>query len=591
MKGKWKKIGAFVLFAFAMLAVPTPMVHAIEMIDQGDIKYAIDTENNTAVVSRGADTIVNAVILEEVIYEGKAYPVVAIGEVAFMQCYQMKTVSIPDSVTSIGMSAFMFCTSLEEILIPDSVTSIGYCAFYHCDKLKHAIIPDSVVFTMEDQAIFGECEGLESITLPSNLKIIPPGLCFSCPNLKSVTIPSGVTEIGFRSFSECQSLESITIPEGVTKVDYSAFEGCANLKEIYYPVALKGQLEETAIPKTATQIGYKVNDNGTLSLEVLYIPEGITEIVIPETIDGKNVTSISGLENSNIKIKCNKHAVSEWGKDTAYHWITNCSVCGKVDNSDKEKHSYGDGTKACVCGYVPFTLKMEEKNITAMYGEEKMITFDVTATATLGTEKIMYEWFEDGKSIIKSNVASFGVPIGKEVGTYTYYCKVSCGAYSVQSADVKVTITVPKKGKVFCHTRSGGKYKIVKNSKKKKEVTYVKPMNAKKTETIPDTIKVGGATYKVTGIAAKAFQKNRKITKVTIGTNVTSIGAKAFYKCTKLKSIHIKSKKLTTKKVGSKAFANTHKKVTVKVPKKKLNTYKKMLKTKGISTKAKYKKL
>ncbi len=565
-----KKICFLACLVFGLILIPSKDVQAVTVV-QGGINYELNEENNTAEVislTEEGKQLVDIKLPQTVENDGKTYQLVGIAACAFM-----------------GNAV------LENIVIPEGVVNLGAWAFIGCMKLKTVSIPESVVFKAEQQVVFGYCEELETVKLPSSTTVIPPGLFCECVKLKHIEIPSGVTEIGYRSFQKCESLESIIIPAGVTAVGYDTFDDCPSLKDIYYPISLKEQMVEASIPETTIQMGYMVNEDGTVTLEVIYLPEGVTEIILPESVDGKPITTVTGLENTEIKVKCTNHSAKVWGKDATQHWISECSVCGKVENIVKEKHSYGDGTKACVCGYVPFTLKMEEKNITAMYGEEKMITFDVTATATLGTEKIMYEWFEDGKSIIKGNVASFGVPIGKEVGTYTYYCKVSCGAYSVQSADVKVTITVPKKGKVFCHTRSGGKYKIVKNSKKKKEVTYVKPMNAKKTETIPDTIKVGGATYKVTGIAAKAFQKNRKITKVTIGTNVTSIGAKAFYKCTKLKSIHIKSKKLTTKKVGSKAFANTHKKVTVKIPKKKLNTYKKMLKTKGISTKAKYKKL
>ena len=47
----------------------------------------------------------------------------------------VKTVVIPDSVTSIGNGAFYFCTSLTRVTIPDSVTSIGDNAFISCTSL------------------------------------------------------------------------------------------------------------------------------------------------------------------------------------------------------------------------------------------------------------------------------------------------------------------------------------------------------------------------------------------------------------------------------------------------------------------------
>lgn len=134
-------------------------------------------------------------------------------------------------------------------------------------------------------------------------------------------------------------------------------------------------------------------------------------------------------------------------------------------------------------------------------------------------------------------------------------------------------------------------------------VAYAGTTNTKATKiSIPATVKIGAATYKVTSVSANAFKGNKKIKSVTIGSNVTSIGkaafanckkltsvvigknvktigSKAFYGCSKLKKITVKSKVL--KKVGSKAFKGIHKNAVIKVPSKKLKAYKKLLKGKG----------
>lgn len=94
----------------------------------------------------------------------------------------------------------------------------------------------------------------------------------------------------------------------------------------------------------------------------------------------------------------------------------------------------------------------------------------------------------------------------------------------------------------------------------------------------------------VTTINANAFYKCIALTKITIPAKVSKIGKKAFYGCKKLKSITIKTKKLSSKKVGSKAFTGIYSKAAIKVPKSKLKTYKKLLKAKGVSTKAAIKK-
>ena len=124
----------------------------------------------------------------------------------------------------------------------------------------------------------------------------------------------------------------------------------------------------------------------------------------------------------------------------------------------------------------------------------------------------------------------------------------------------------------------------------KKEVYYDQPVNLKtKSVVIPATVKINGVTYKVIGISDRAFKNNKTISKVTIGSNIKSIGNDVFNGCKKLKTVIIKSTKLTTKTVSKKAFKGISKKTTIKVPKKKLTAYKKLFKKKGLSSKSKLK--
>lgn len=98
---------------------------------------------------------------------------------------------------------------------------------------------------------------------------------------------------------------------------------------------------------------------------------------------------------------------------------------------------------------------------------------------------------------------------------------------------------------------------------------------------IPSTVKISGAGYKVTSIAANAFKGNKKISKVTIGANVKKIGKNAFLNCKNLKLLEIKTKKLTAKTVGKNAFKGINSKAIVKVPSGKVKAYNKLLNMKG----------
>ena len=197
---------------------------------------------------------------------------------------------------------------------------------------------------------------------------------------------------------------------------------------------------------------------------------------------------------------------------------------------------------------------------------------------------------------------------------------------------------VLKKGATFTDQKTRAKYRVTSADSKKPSVEYVKTTNTKATSiTIPQKVEKAGVMYTVTAVADSAFKNNRKIQKVTIGNNVVTIGKYAFKGCTKLKklsigknvttienqafsgctaltavvipekvkkigiqafcgdkklkTITIKTKKLTAKTVGKKAFSGIYAKAVVKVPKSKLNAYKKLLKSKGIGSKAVYKKI
>ncbi|WP_026527950.1 InlB B-repeat-containing protein [Butyrivibrio sp. VCD2006] len=105
----------------------------------------------------------------------------------------------------------------------------------------------------------------------------------------------------------------------------------------------------------------------------------------------------------------------------------------------------------------------------------------------------------------------------------------------------------------------------------------------KKSVTIPGSVKLqDGTVVKITSIDDNAFKKNKTITKVVIGKNVKKIGKKAFYGCKNLKTIVVKTTKLTKNRVGKKAFSGVSKEVVVKAPKSKVEKYGKIFAERGL---------
>ncbi len=150
-----------------------------------------------------------------------------------------------------------------------------------------------------------------------------------------------------------------------------------------------------------------------------------------------------------------------------------------------------------------------------------------------------------------------------------------------------------KTGDVIETTSSNGKYqeKILITSvdieKRTGTATLLLLRPKGKKLVVKDVYSYNGFTFKITKVADGACKNNKTITSILIGKNVTKIGNKAFYGARKCKTITIKSKKLTSKKIGKKAFGKIYKKVQVNVPKKKYKSYRHWLYKRGIPKKAK----
>lgn len=160
-------------------------------------------------------------------------------------------------------------------------------------------------------------------------------------------------------------------------------------------------------------------------------------------------------------------------------------------------------------------------------------------------------------------------PSYTEDGQIIYTCN-RCGE---QKAETLEKLAYPKAGTKY--TVAGCQYKVTKAGA---EVSLIKTNKKAKRVTIPAVIKVNEVTYKVTSIGAKAFNGSKKLSKVTVGTNIKKISNNAFFKCKSLKTVTIKSVLLTKKTASKRAFKGISRKMVIKVPKKMKKAYVKMFK-------------
>lgn len=134
-------------------------------------------------------------------------------------CYTMdnlRSITIPNSVTSVGIAAFASCSAFTSVTIPNSVTSIGASAFSGCTSLTSVTIPNSV--TNVGDAAFSKCTSLTTITLPDGVLSVNDWTFSGCTQLTSVKMGENVTSIGQFAFENCQSLSAITIPDKVQNI-------------------------------------------------------------------------------------------------------------------------------------------------------------------------------------------------------------------------------------------------------------------------------------------------------------------------------------------------------------------------------------
>lgn len=143
-----------------------------------------------------------------------------------------ENIVIPEGMTAICDTAFYGCKHLKSVTIPDSVTSIGDQAFTNCYTLTSIEIPGDVTYIGE--SAFAGCTGITNITIPDNVTIITWSTFSGCTSITNITIPANVTSIYMNAFCRCSNLTSIAIPDSVTNIENSAFYDSNNIKNIIY---------------------------------------------------------------------------------------------------------------------------------------------------------------------------------------------------------------------------------------------------------------------------------------------------------------------------------------------------------------------
>ena len=480
--------------------------------------------------------------------------ITAIGDYMFINFYKAKKITLPKSLKRIGKASFLNCLHLQKIIGGQNVTQIDGGAFLSCSDIKNISFPNLVkidnsrvhVFSTMDEidmddgyywkldksfsvGPFVHCRNLESIYIPK-VKKLADRTFFDCPKLKTINknnILNNVTSLGISVFHNCKSLKNISLPNVTTLnsgrvVDEDTLKGKKSFIEGTFSNCYS--LESVNIPK-AKVIGAdtfyqckklkKINANNKLN-NVTYLGAGA--FAKCESLETITLPKVDGL----YMLKWAEHDVTDITKNSAGHYY-----------GEFESHFLG------------------YKYHGTFEGCTRLKSISVPNVKTVGART-----FYSCKSLKK-----ISLPKVKELGSSAFF---NCTNLS--------TVNIPKLKKL--HSSA---WKVYKQNPNKKYTLIETPYYRGTFEKCVKLKKITSSS--LANVGKYDFKDCTRLESITLGKNLKSIGDSAFNNNRKLKSVNIKSTKLS--KVGKSAFSKIHSKAKFTVPKSKLKKYKKLIKSNG----------
>lgn len=263
------------IFTVAFIAVAAGAIFGVIKYNTSDFVVEEGEEKNTVIIQAYSGKSVNIEIPEKIHLK----KVVAIGDDAFKRT-DIKSVTIPKTVTEIGENAFKSCEKLEKVVLGEKMEVIGEKAFSDCPMLSEIKLPASLeklsagaflgctslknIEVAEDGSFFFDGSVLYSkdktvayfiaadtdfsdCSFPKELKTISPYFFFGNKKITSVEIPEGITDVPDDFCTLCTSLKDVKIPDGVKTIGNSAFLGCASIDKLYVPASVK-RFEDFCFP-------------------------------------------------------------------------------------------------------------------------------------------------------------------------------------------------------------------------------------------------------------------------------------------------------------------------------------------------------
>lgn len=185
----------------------------------------------------------------------------------------IRSITVPASMTYIEQYAFGGCTNIEELTLPLQRPLAHY--FSDWETIPQSLKTVHIAGSLSSKANLRAASGLQTVILPQGLTAIPADFFAECPALTTVTIPDTVTSIEAFAFENCTSLRKVTLPKGLTVIKMSTFANCTLLTDIVLPngiTTIEGgafsgctSLDLSALPASLKTLGQSALKNSGLT--------------------------------------------------------------------------------------------------------------------------------------------------------------------------------------------------------------------------------------------------------------------------------------------------------------------------------------
>lgn len=244
--------------------------------------------------------------IEEVEFQTKSGKgVTKIGDFAFANCTNLKSIVIPDTVTDIGAGGIANCSALKKLVIPSTLNSISDNVFYGSNSIEEINIKDGSGFVYENGMLINKNRTniyyLSESAVNIETFIVPQGITTLGANLlrnnkiKKVVIPSSVNYIEVDFFTS--NVDEIEIATDNPKYIVSNDAIYSKDKKILYMYFSKGS--EVILEDGVTTIGPKAFKNARAS--IIKLPQSVKELsayaiytsYVKKVVIGENINNIN----------------------------------------------------------------------------------------------------------------------------------------------------------------------------------------------------------------------------------------------------------------------------------------------------------